>query len=298
MRLFQPGSSEQSHEARTQTDFREPSLTEIQTQENPRLVFDSDFPSANKQYQQVLDNLKGLEHGEYTIGTTQVIINKKDSLLKTVVLSWDFTNTALILSYSAKLRGFQANYAYLQPNTNGNAKLKQIALNQFWGETPQKTVVVRPTIDRWVIRRTPRFDQNLNYVYDLYIGLGFLLLGPAWMHIGNHEIAGHLSGDTGDENEAWRLAHIWTRQLHEQQTDIFPTGIFGNLVKPDKKRDRKLQPTIGEIAMYGLVSHFIDNNARVPQHWKKRTDEINSELSELVALAQRYYFKLINSAKR
>lgn len=124
-------------------------------------------------------------------------------------------------------------------------------------------------------------------------GPGFLLLGEKghkWMHIGMHE-AGHLPNEN-DENKAWTTANSNYASLYHGNKEIInqiisgrSRGRFDLLEKPSYGNNL----TIGRIIRYGLVSHALTGNAKIPEQWTKNSKRIMDEFRRKIVEAQQAF---------
>lgn len=248
---------------------RSPELSD--TLKDPRTVFDSDIPTADDQFDKVIQDLAPF-NGVYRVRSTQVQIDHKiDQSLPSISLFWPDAHipSALRLTPVAHL-GYHGEWGHMNQTENG-WELKAIPLSAVWGVPENKDLLIKPTIDRWAVDLVERQTDSFDYpTHTVYAGIGFLLLGQPWMHIGNHEVAGHLP-NIHDENVAWTRAHQWTKKVHAKSRQQIRQGtyhgMFDSLASPSWYRKLSEEPTIGEIAMYGLSSYAAYGEARAPQHW-------------------------------
>ena len=268
---------------------------------NPEQVFDSDLERAQRESEKVLDELIRAGRMERRLPGVEFIVEREGAVaapsIQIICPKSEAQATQLCLSPLVTSRGPEAGIlGYI--GTYGIGKRK----NNSWVPVAARTYplehifaapvgvhfVVMPTVDRWAVGRDVLSLPSGNS-YELYMGLGFLLLGERWMHIGMHE-AGHLP-DVDDENEAWHLANTRYAGLHKGSHGIVihdnSFGLFDLLTRPDSKFST--HPTIGQIEQYGLTSHFVGGNAWLPRIWRKKADTTIRRFEGIIAEAQRAY---------
>lgn len=222
--------------------------------------------------------------------------------MPSIQIAWPITDSS---SYLLELdpiqigRGIEARDVIAYKGAYGRAKKdrsewkfqKQTGLEELFGVPNGLEIYVKPTIDRWAVGKDElslAFGENAR---TLYMGLGFLLLGHQWMHIGMHE-AGHLP-DGANENEAWfRANKLYASRHKKDKKKIIEgknTGQFELLQKPNNSSPNP-KPTIGKIMQYGLVSHFI-GGTKIPEHWKPR--EIMEEFQTVIKTAHQAYREVL-----
>lgn len=159
-----------------------------------------------------------------------------------------------------------------------------------------KRLLVKPTVDRWTIGKDELSAAYGDDVYTLHMGLGFLLLGEPWMYIGMHE-AGHMPNNP-DENLAWTTANTNFAQLARHEKDKIVAGEtasrFEILRRPFWAKDM----TIGKIMRYGLVSHSLAGNAKIPQPWQDSSRSIMESFRETITDAAEIFDKVFGKPSR
>lgn len=255
-------------------------ITELM--KHPELVFDSDFEGAQQQHHQLVSKI--MRQGEiYREGSSAIFhsreISKTDS--PRIEIAWPTTGDNVILlrldSIGEERGHYTGKYGGAVCNKSGYRSEYEFQsgrdknLEDLFAVPDDIHLIIKPTIDRWAIEAAPNPDTTADYgpkARVLYMGIGFLLLGREWMHIGMHE-AGHLPNNR-DENIAWSAANQAYAAVHKPlKKEIISGAQSGrfNLLKEPVSVSYGSTPTIGKIAKYGLVSHAQNEGAHIPKHW-------------------------------
>src|SRR3989344_4772496 len=217
----------------------------------PENIFDSNLEKAREENQNLKDRLMGRELfrevGGATFETKELGVglppeirigwtddDKKSYLLCLEPITEGKGIESGIFGYvgsygPAKLaKGYDKNYEFTEEGT--------VPLEELFDVPEGLRLIILPTKNRWAMESKNSLTESLfgENARLMYMGLGFLLLGREWLHIGMHE-AGHLSSH--DENRAWSIANsnyaIRVRPRKDDIQDGIYTGEFG-LLKPQK----------------------------------------------------------------
>lgn len=274
---------------------------------NPEQVFDSDLEGADRQNKEVISRL--VRVGEIERSNDHVdfeTIEMGSGSAPRIQIVWPvssgqayFLNLVPITEgrgIEREIFGYSGEYGLASGNRGRYKLIERISLTELFAVPDDLNIIIQPTINRWAVETvenpltTAIFGKNSR---KMYIGLGFLLLGREWMHIGMHE-AGHLP-ENHDENLAWQIANEKYAELHRGiKTDIISgkrSGRFGLLKKKQESRYYGETPRLGDIVKYGLVSHARANNAKVPAQWDK--DQISSDFRRILTAADEAYDNFI-----
>lgn len=256
--------------------------------ENPEKVFDGDIERAEEENHDVIERLTRLgeisrEGNEASIQTIQTIEAGNLGIPPAIEIFWDkkpgAPATLLRLNPIFVGRGAEsgANLGYtgsygVATSEGRNYKFadgeKIKSLEKVFAVPDGLKLIVRPTIDVWMMSKNPldraTFGDNAR---TLYMGLGFLFLGREWMFVGMHE-AGHLTH--ADENAAWRVGNSQYAKINRPRKKAIiageDTGEFDILKRPTNY-GKSL--TAGRIMQYGLTCHWLKNDAKLPEIWRK-----------------------------
>lgn len=277
--------------------------------ERPEQVFDSDLGLASQESKQVIQRLLSKAPFQYESPecdvevTTAQLSDIKVPIIQFAWMNPNGTAAALLLepSKSSVEPGlvFEGRFGTASWKRQSWIldKSRDLELDTLYGIPERRHVTIAPTISRWAIE----YDQPANSHTNerrMYMGIGFLLLGIQWMHIGMHE-AGHLP-DEPNENFAWRSGNTHFAQLHEGQDyrglrkhNRTTRGLFNLLLPPDRF---VAQPTIGDIMRYGLTSHSEAGNpdASIPGQWNTKSNTSLRELRSTIERAHREFENLVS----
>jgi len=302
----------------------EESIEEISILEQLRLhpewIFDCPIEEAKKEAERVASDLSFKQWREHQLederkrAQVKIIRNfesgPEKSGKQTIQIVWsrdDGKTTMLNLTQLKEGRGGEGTilghvgeHGEAIVNDKGKyvfAEGKSTPLAKLFGIPEVFTVVVVPTEVKWAVERgNPLFTSMLgDNCVVIYIGLGTLLMGEEWMLAGFHE-GGHLPQDgnlekpSNDENAAWSVANRRYAQIHEGQKEGIVRGkikgLFHLLHRPTDSSDI----TIGKLMQWGLTSHWsASQSANIPQHWKRKSNEIIDDLLSHMAKAHEAY---------
>lgn len=278
---------------------------------SPEQVFDSDLEQAKKEAQKVAERIlrnKGSHRESRGVEVdieTESAESKKRSK-RSIQITWagmsDQRGIMLSLDPISEGKGiesgvlaYKGRYGVAKRNSHGEFDLvndasKILSLEELFHVPSGMDLYVKPTVTRWAIGQDEVSLMRGENARTLYMGMGFLLLGEKghkWMHIGMHE-AGHLPNEN-DENRAWTTANTnYAGLYHDQKESIQRIkngqdhGKFDLLEKPFYGTDL----TIGKIMRYGLVSHALAGNARIPYQWAENAKRTMSEFGRKIVEAQ------------
>ena len=280
----------------------------------PEQVFDSNIEKARKESERVAERLRQIREEHKNSRGVEFDLESKigRGMAKTIQITWaDWRDQrGMMLSLDpitegsgpeSGVFGYKGRYGLAKRVKNGfeyeNGTSGVLTLERLFMVPEGISLIVRPTMVRWAIGADELSMPYGDKTKTLYMGLGFLLLGGKghkWMHIGMHE-AGHLP-DENDENKAWTTANrnyaSLTRGDKERIRQIVMgkgRGRFDLLEKPFYGSG----PTIGKIAKYGLVSHALGGDAKVPDAWLKGAGRTMEEFGDKIIEAQQAFDSFI-----
>ncbi|MEK7161945.1 MAG: hypothetical protein AAB729_04635 [Patescibacteria group bacterium] len=267
----------------------------------PEQVFDSDAEQAERQSREVLDRLMRKGEISRTSGNAELeTIEIGRNSAPRIQIAWPSGKNYFLLNLEPITEGkgaekgvfgYTGSYGTAAKGRNGYKFSEKVSLEELFAVPNDLTLIVHPTINRWAIEigvdpaTAAAFGKD---VRNMYMGMGFLLLGQEWMHVGMHE-AGHLPSNP-DENLAWKTANEKYAAIHKPiKQEIIAgkhTGRFGLLKKPESRYYGET-PRLGDIAKYGLVSHARANNAKVPAQWNQ--EQIMYDFQKIISAADEAY---------
>jgi len=273
-----------------------PELRELMS--SPEQAFDSDLKSANREFERLMERLQKTgkiykSGGRAIFKTTETAQGRPPA----IQIAWSERNniyTVLRLSPHVEGKGAEAGvFGYSgeygvarQKGKNWEYDLEP--LSELYGIPDDLNIIVKPTATRWAIGKDETAITFGDDTRTLYMGLGFLLLGQEWMHIGMHE-AGHLP-DTHDENKAWRVANKYYADLHKLRKEDIVSGKSNSLFELlEKSQPYGNKLTIGQIVQYGLVSHASAGNAKIPKSWEQKSRSIMIDFTRVIERADQAY---------
>ncbi len=273
-----------------------PELSELSR--HPEQVFDSDLNSADREFNQLMQRLT--RRGEiYRSGERASFhaLETTPGSLPAIQIAWPEPNgncMVLRLSPHVENKGpesvalaYSGEYG-LGKRRGDKYEYKLIPLSELYGIPKDLNIVVKPTATRWAIGKDDMAVAYGENTRTLYMGLGFLLLGQEYMHIGMHE-SGHLPNNP-DENIAWEWANKYYASLNRPNRDKIVEGHSQGIFHLLKKVDPYGRvPTIGKIVQYGLVSHSLAKNADIPVQWQQKSEQIMREFDGVIDRADEAY---------
>lgn len=246
-------------------------------------VFDSDLERAQQEHRQTLERLRRLgeieRRGRYA--EMSVEIEGGNIHFPSIQIAWPVNPSSAYLLQLDPIttgKGMESGIIAYR-GSYGTASRDQeaweldtddmVSLESLFGVPPPLNLAIKPTITRWAVAADELAVVMGVNTRTLYVGLGLLLLGHQWLHIGSHE-AGHLPNTT-NENEAWFKANKLYARRHKPRKGSVISGEFRGLFDLLRKPSGwySPQPTIGEIVKYGLTSHFLGGQVRIPDTWKR-----------------------------
>ncbi len=272
----------------------------IELQKNPEQVFDSSREAARREYQDFICRIRDREIGREDFDRTtslETYAEKGNSGgAPAIDIVWRKRRTATMLRLHPIVEGhgpeketfgFIGKYGAAQKTDRGGNEFvdKPESLESLYGAPSWCRFIVKPTVGRFAVGRSVLTEIHGQNACELYLGVGFLLLDQAWMHVGMHE-AGHLpptiKGTSNDENTAWSLGNAVAAVKNRSHKDRLVTGkssgLFG--VYRDPKKERYADPvTVGKIVRYGLTSHALAGKAHIPSSWQRRANDTMRELN-------------------
>ena len=261
----------------------------VEIKRSPEQVFDSDRSKAEREsneLQRMLSRVESLHkrNGGAELHIETSSIEKGPSThAKSIKIVWcgryDDEGTMLQLDPITEGRGPEAGvFGYkgrfgkaIRKDDNFvlSPKSKPVTLEQLFGCPEGTDLRVKPTVHRWAVGKDELSAMGGEDTYTLFMGLGFLLMDQKWMYIGFHE-AGPLPHQN-DENSAWTTGKRNHAKIYKGNRDLQKaissgkhTGLFGVLEKPFRSRDL----TVGKIERYGITSHYLAGNSKLPESWK------------------------------
>lgn len=180
--------------------------------------------------------------------------------------------------------GYTGRYGLAKPGKKAIWKFTSEAasLEQLYGVPSGLHLIVMPTVTRWAVAKetevTSLYGENAR---TLYMGIGLLLLGHQWMHIGFHE-AGHLP-DTNDEIEAWQKGNSKYAIRHVPEKKYILSGKSKGLFDIlDEPQWNPRKPTIGEIMKYGLAFPWSEHGPKIPDTWRRDAEKIQRKFTRVI----------------
>ena len=147
---------------------------------------------------------------------------------------------------------------------------KTIGLEELFGIPTGKHLAIHPTKDAWGVDRANSSAISMGEGnYSMYIGIGFLLLGPQYMLVGMHE-GGHIQYPGAHEREAWRVGLTTYKRFlrkNASKEEILhgeSRGLFGLLNVPGEETTT---PRIVDIVQFGLLSYHNVEGESIPSAW-------------------------------
>jgi len=264
---------------------------------NPEQVFDSDVEKAQEGNRELMEKLLDREISREFRGATFETLEGGNGKPPEIRIGWteeDAKSFLLCLKPISEGRGFESGvFGYVGsygPAKQGKGYDKKyeftddgaVSLEDLFAVPEGIHLIIKPTRNRWAMESKNALTEGVfgKNARIMYMGLGFLLLGREWLHVGMHE-AGHLSSH--DENRAWSIANSnYAVRARPRKSDIKGgsfTGEFG-LLKPQHDTPYGETPRLGDIARYGLVSHARSGGARIPAQWD--IDDTMQDLARII----------------
>jgi len=283
----------------------------VELLKTPEQVFDSDLEKAKKEAEKVAERILRSDGSHRQSRGVEVDIDSESVESRrgskpAIQITWagKFDKQGIMLSLDPISEGkgiesgvlaYKGSYGVAKRNQAGEFDLiddpsKTLSLEKLFQVPQGIDLYIKPTITRWAIGQ-----DELSFLWGenartLYMGLGFLLLGEKghkWMYIGMHE-AGHLPNEN-DENKAWTAANLNYASLYRGKKEIIKQiissqnhGRFDILEKPSYGNNL----TIGKIVKYGLVSHALAGNAKIPEQWTENSKITMDEFGRKIVEAQ------------
>lgn len=267
----------------------------------PGQVFDSDKEQAERQSREVMDRLmrKGEIRRTSSNAELETIEIGRNSAPR-IQIAWPAGRSYFLLDLEPITEGkgaekgvfgYTGSYGPATREKNRYKFSEKVSLEELFAVPDDLTLIVHPTINRWAIETGANPATAAAFGKDarnMYMGMGFLLLGREWMHVGMHE-AGHLPNNP-DENLAWKTANEKYAAIHKPiKQEIIAgknTGRFGLLKNPESRYYGET-PRLGDIAKYGLVSHARAHNTKVPAQWDQ--EQITRDFQRIISAADEAY---------
>lgn len=265
---------------------------------SPEQVFDSSKEVAEKEYQDLLERLNRGEIRREGDHASFEVHEGDRHVPGDIHVAWpghegDFA--ILRLNPITEGKGFESGvFGYRGQYGIGKKDKNQYqftgtprSLEQLFDAPAGVQFIVKPTMDRFAVEMGDKLTQAAHgeNAVTLYMGMGFLLLGQEWMHVGMHE-AGHLprdkdghfdwQGKPNSENTAWTIANQAYAQAHvSRKRKIIAGTTHGrfDLLKTPISTPYGNTPSLGRIAQYGLTSHARTGGAQLPGQWSGRVAE-------------------------
>lgn len=253
-------------------------------------MFDSRIGDAQRQHEAFMDRVHPMVR---RLAEAELIVERVGSAKPSIKIAWPNSNgggTMLELIPIQEGRtpehgvlGYTGIYgSAVRSNDSWEMSRSPRLIEDLFGAPKGVRFLVRPNVDRWAVAVEPDFrtEQIIGESGRLlYMGIGLLLLGEEWMHVGMHE-AGHLP-KTFDEHDAWTKANrLYAKRHTGYKRAVIRGQSHGSFDLLKKPTGDITKPTIGDIMRYGMTHGWIGGE-RIPVSWQHRATQTERDFQEI-----------------